>query len=92
MDLIAPPSPPTPSIHCLRTNFLTTFYYDYNPPLNTVQLMVSKVLVFHENIDLLHSDECCDTSTGNSDPSEHIMLVLVGIPVSNQLGCVELSK
>ena len=63
---------------------LTTLYDESNPSLNSVQLVVSKVLIFHENIELLPSGDFYDFSTGNNDPTEHITLVLVGIPVINQ--------
>ena len=71
---------------------LTTFSDDYNPPLNTVQLMVSKVLMFNENIELLPSGDCYDLSPGNNDPTKHTTLVLVRTPVRNQLGWVEVAK
>ena len=51
--------------------------------------MVSKVLMFHENTDLIPSGGCCDLSPCNDDTFEHITLVLVGIHVSNKLGWVE---
>ena len=41
---------------------LTTFYDGSNPPLNTVQLMVSKVLMFHENTDLIPFGDSYDLS------------------------------
>ena len=68
---------------------LTTFYDESNPPLNTVKLMVSKVLMFHENRELLPSVDCYDLYLGNYYPIESIMLVLVGIPVRNQPDWVE---
>ena len=71
---------------------LTTFSDEYNPPMNAVQLMVSKVLMFHENIKLLPSGDCYELSQCNNDPTEHIMLVLVGLPVRNQPDLVEISK
>ena len=72
--------------------YLTTLSYEYNPPLNSVQLMVYKVFIFHENTELLHSGDCYDLYTGNNDPTEHITLILVGIPIINQLDLVEVAK
>ena len=69
--------------------FFTTFFDDSNPPMNTVQLMVSKVLVFHENKELLPSGDCYDLSMGNNDTTKHIMIFLVGISVINKLGWVK---
>ena len=63
-----------------------------NPPLNTVKLMVFKVLRLHENTELLPSGDYYDRYTGNNDPIEGIKLVLVGIPVINQLVWVDLSN
>ena len=54
--------------------------------------MVSKVLMFHENTELLPSGDCYDLYPGNSDPNERIALVFVGIPVRNQLGYEEVSN
>ena len=71
---------------------LTTLYDKSNPPLNSLQLMVPKVLVFHENIELLPSGDLYDLSLGNNDPTEHIMLVLVEIPFRNQHDLVEAVK
>ena len=71
---------------------VTTFYDDTNLHMNTVQLMVSKFLTFHENTELLPSGGCYDISTGNNGPTEHIMHVLFGIPARNQLGFVEVTK
>ena len=70
----------------------TTFSYECNPPLNAVQLMVSKVLIFHENTELLPSVDCYDLYPGNNDPAEHTTIVLVGIPVRNQTDWVEVAK
>ena len=71
---------------------LTTLSDESNPPLKSVQLMVSKVLMFHENTELLPSSDCYDLYTGNNDPTKHITLVLVGIPVRNQPDLVEVTK
>ena len=51
--------------------------------------MVSKVLMFHENTELLPSVDCYDLYPGNNKPIEHITIVLVGIPVRNYPDWVE---
>ena len=71
---------------------LTTFSDKYKPPLNAVEIVVSKVLMFHENIELLPSVYFYDLYPGNNYPNEHITLVLVGIPVINQPEWVEVAK
>ena len=71
---------------------LATLSDESNPPLNSVQLMVSKVLMFHENTELLPSSECYDLSPGNNDPTETITVVLVWIPVINQHDVVEVDR
>ena len=60
--------------------------------MKSVQLMVSKVLMFHENTDLLPSGDLYDLYPGNTDPTKHITLVLVGIPVRDQPELVEVLK
>ena len=57
-----------------------------------MQLVVSEVLMFHENIELFPSGDSYDISPGNNEPTERITLVLVGIPIRNQLGWVEVAK
>ena len=57
-----------------------------------MQLMVYEVLMFHENTELFSSGDPYDISTGRIDPTERITLVLVGIPIRNQLGWVEVAK
>ena len=54
--------------------------------------MVSKVLIFHENIDLFPSEDSYDISLGDNNPTERITLFLVGIPIRNQLGWLEVVK
>ena len=54
--------------------------------------MVSEVLMFHENTELFPSGDSYDISMGNNEPTENITLVLVGIPIRNQLGWVKLAK
>ena len=71
---------------------LNTFYDESYPPMNTVQLMVYEVLMFHENTKLLPSGDSYDLSIGDIDPDERITLALVGIPVRNQLRWVKLDK
>ena len=72
--------------------WLTTFSDDSNPLLNGVQLVVSKVLMFHENTELFPSSDSYDISPVNNDPTKRITLFLVGIPIINQLFWVELVK
>ena len=62
---------------------LNNFSYDYNPPLNAVQIMVSEVLMFHENTYMFPSVDSYDISLGNNYPTERITLVLVGVPIRN---------
>ena len=54
--------------------------------------MVSKSLMIHENTELLPSGDCYDLSPGNNDPTEHIMLVIFGIPVRNQPDLLEVAN
>ena len=70
---------------------LTNFYDESNPPLNTVKLLVSKALMFHENTELIPSVECYDLYPTNYDPTEHIKLVIFGIPVINKPDWVEVA-
>ena len=71
---------------------LTILSDEYNPIKNVVQLVVSEVLMFHENTELFPSSDSYDISPGNNYPTERIMLVLVVIPIINQLGLVEVAK
>ena len=71
---------------------LNTLSDDSNPLLNAVQIVVSEVLMFHENIKLFLSGDSYDVSPGNNKPTERITLVLVGINIRNQLGWLELAK
>ena len=48
--------------------------------------------MFNENKELLPSDDCYDLSPVNNYPTNHTALVLVGIPIINQLGWAELAK
>ena len=68
---------------------LTTFSDDSNLLLSGVQLVVSEVLMFHENTELFPSGDSYDISPGNNDPTEHITLFFVGIPIRYQIGWVE---
>ena len=54
--------------------------------------MIYKVFMFNKNTELLPSGDCYDLSPGNNEPIEHIKFFLVGIPVSNQLGLMEVEK
>ena len=69
---------------------LNTLSDEYNPHLKSVQLKVSKVLTFHEDIELLPSGYSYDLSRGNNEPTEYIMILIVGIIVVNKLYLVEL--
>ena len=71
---------------------LTNFSDYSNPLLNALQLVVSEVLMFHENTELFPSGDSYDISLGDNDPTERITLVLVGIPISNQHLWVEVAK
>ena len=68
---------------------LTSFSDDSNWPLNTVKLVVSEVLLFHENTCLIPSGDSYDFSFVNNGTTEHITLLFVGITFRNQLGWVE---
>ena len=85
-------SPPLLLFNILEHMCLTNFSDDSNPPLNTVQLMVSKVFMFHENTELLPSGDCYDLSLVNNEPVEHITLIIFGIPINNKLHWVEVAK
>ena len=71
---------------------LTTLYDESNPPLKEVQLMVSKVFMFHDNTELLPSGDFFELSTGNNNPTNFITIVLAGIPARNQLSWVKVEK
>ena len=71
---------------------LNTFSDDSHSFLNAVQLMVSEVLIFHENTELFSSGDSYNISPGDNYPTERITFVLVGIPIRNQLGRVEVRK
>ena len=71
---------------------LTNLSDEYNPLLNGVKLVVSEVLTFHENTELFPSGDSYDISLGNNEPTKRTTLVLVGIPIRNQLGWVEVEK
>ena len=91
--ILLQPPPPTPYLqYIFELMCLTTVADESNPPLNAVQLMVSNVFMFHENIVLLPYGDFYDLSQGRNDPNNHITLVLVGLPVSNQLVWVEVAN
>ena len=71
---------------------LNNFYDNSNTPLNAVQVMISEVLMFHENKELYPSGDYYDLSVGNAGPDERIVLSLVVIPVRYQLQWVEIAK
>ena len=71
---------------------LNAFSDDVNPLMNAVQLMVSEVLMFHENIEQFPSVDSYDLFPGNNELAKRITLVLVGIPIRNLLGWVEVEK
>ena len=64
---------------------LTTFYVDSEPTLKTVKLMVSKVIMLHENTELLISSDYYKLSLGNNYLTQGITLILVEISNINQL-------
>ena len=71
---------------------LNTLYDESKPLLNAVKLMVYEVLMFHENTELFPSGDSYDISPGNNDPTNRITLVLVGVPILNQLVWLEVVK
>ena len=75
-----------------KHTYITALYDDYNPITNSVKLMVSEVLMFHENKDLFLSGDSYNLYPGNNYPIERITLVFVGITIRNQLGWVEVVK
>ena len=60
--------------------------------MNAVQLMVSKVTIFHENTGMLPSSDSYEFYKVNNDPTEKIAPVFFEIPVRNQIVCVESAK
>ena len=48
--------------------------------------------MFHENKELLPPGDSSDLSLGNYDPTEGIMLFLVGVYISNQLGWLDVAN
>ena len=48
--------------------------------------------MFRKNTEMIPYGESYDLSPGNTDTTERTTLVLVGIPVINQLGWVEEGK
>ena len=53
--------------------------------------MAYKVLMFHENTEMLPSGDSFDLSLGNDDPTKSITIGLVVIPVINKLLWTELT-
>ena len=71
---------------------LITFYDYSNPYLNALQLMVSEVIMFHKNTELLSFGDSYDLYLGNNGPTERITMFLVGMTIINQLFWVKLAK
>ena len=71
---------------------LSNFSDEFNQPLNILQLMVYKVLMFHDNSELLPYSESYELSMCNIDPADCITLALVGIPIRKQLCWVKVAK
>ena len=67
---------------------ITTFYDESNPLLNAVQLVVSEVLMFHENTELFPSGDSYDIYSGNNDPTKYITILFFSIHIRNKLGWV----
>ena len=55
---------------------LTTFSENSKPLLNIVQIMVSEVIMFHENKYMFPSGDSYDISPVNNDPTKRITLIL----------------
>ena len=60
--------------------------------MKSVQLMVSKVLIIHENMELFPSGDSYGISPDNIDTTERVTLVIVVIPIRNKLGWVGLVR
>ena len=60
--------------------------------MNTVQILVLKVLMFHENIELLPPCDSFDLSPGNYDPIEGIKFVPFVISIRNKIVRLEVSN
>ena len=71
---------------------VTAFSDESSPHLNTLQSMVSEVLMFHENTELLPSGNFYKISPGNNYTTKRITLVLVVITFRTQLYWVEAVK
>ena len=86
----------TPPIILLSTIFehmcLTNFSDNSKPHLKKLKLMVSKILVFYKNTELLPYCDFYDLSPGNNYPTKYITIVLIRITISNQLGWEEVAK
>ena len=54
--------------------------------------MLYKVIMFHENTELLPYGDSYDLYMGNIEPAEYIKLVLDKIPFRKKIGWVELAK
>ena len=54
--------------------------------------MVFQIIMLHENTDILPFVYSYDLYPGNNDPTEVIMIVLVGIHAINKLGWTEVAN
>ena len=57
---------------------LTTLGVHNNQPFITVKLILLKVIMFHQNKELLPPGDYSDLSLGNKDPTKGINLSLLG--------------
>ena len=71
---------------------LTNFFDEYNLPMNAVKLMVSEVLMFHENTDLIPSVDSNELYMDNNDPTERITVLFFGILVINKISWADVAK
>ena len=60
--------------------------------MNLVKIMVSEVLMFHENTDLFPSGDSYDIYPDDNDLTKRITLILVAVPTRNQPGWVMSAK
>ena len=56
-------------LNIFKHMYLITFGVYSNPHLNTVQLTVFEVLMFHENTELIAPSNSSDLYPGNNDPT-----------------------
>ena len=77
--------PLIPIFNIFRDLFPRDFVFHYKPPLNTLQLTIFEVLMFHENTELIPPGDSSDLYPGNNESTYGIMRVLVGIPLKIDL-------